>query len=151
MTATAAEPLAEPLPPVAALPVPEPVPDGGMTERQQELLARAESLPKPTVGWTLKLTTFLADFLMQTVGQAAQPGPTGAPPEDRAVLLRVVAALDEPKLKDLGKILLCDQSLELADEDLDLVWITAALARWSEQVNLALIVKNVRRVALALQ
>lgn len=119
--------------------------------KSSELQARAAQLPKPSVGQVLKLVKFLIKRLdvlqdIKDIANLNDPTKSGF-----AVIEKLVNSISEADILELGKILLMDDSVDLKVEDVDLVFLTEALAVWTEKVDLATVLKNARRVAEALK
>ena len=112
-----------------------------------ELQTRAENLQKPRVGDILKLTRFLVKYLPTGISTTSKD-PTKVGME---ALSQVIGRAKEQDLVELGKILLMDDSLQLTEDDLDLLWMTEAFAVWAEKVDIKGIVKNAQRVAAAMR
>jgi len=112
----------------------------------EEVLA---SLGRPDAGSILKLARFLLRRVNEPgiaeLFQEAKENPASG----MAVLYRLLEAIDERDLYELGEILLLGQC-EVNPDNFDLVWVTEALAIWAENIGLEKILKNVQRTARAL-
>ncbi|MFC1999141.1 hypothetical protein ACFLXE_00095 [Chloroflexota bacterium] len=113
--------------------------------------AIVESMEKPRVKDVLRLTQFVAGKIDTfTVGleglDLKDPKKTGF-----AVVLTLLDKLDEEQLLEFGKLLLGDDGNDLTVEDLDLGWLSEVLAVWAEKINLPRLVKNAKRVAVAMR
>jgi hypothetical protein len=116
----------------------------------EEALAR---LGKPRIKYVLRLVQFLGRLLAEG-GQAARAMQGVRLREanaDAAVFGAVLTSLNEEQLAELGQILLQSDEVVVRPDDVDLVWLTEALAVWAETCNLPQIVKNVQRVAAAVK
>ena len=106
-------------------------------------------MDKPRVKDVLRLTQFVAekiDTLAVGLEDLDDPKKTGF-----AVVLTLLDRLDEEQVLEVGKILLGDAGNDLTVEDLDLGWLSEALAIWAEKINLPRLVKNAKRVAAAVR
>ena len=105
------------------------------------------NMSKPKVSDVLKLVRWLmqkASVVKVTPGD--NPAQTGF-----AMIEAIISSINEEELLELGKILLGDAGKDLAVDDLDLGWISEAVAVWMEKVDLPRILKNANRVAAALK
>ncbi len=107
-----------------------------------------EDMSRPQIGETIRFTRFIAGKISGS-RTAAQAMNAESRTNDRDMIMLMMEQLDETSLLEFGDILLCGKVRDLEASDLDLIWITAGVARWCELLRMSVLIKNVRRVAAA--
>lgn len=104
-------------------------------------------LQKPKIGDVLRLTQWLVKRMSSIqIADAVDVKNTGV-----AVLGSVIGVVEDEDLLELGKILLGDAGKDLTVDDLELWWMSEALAIWFEKVDFPRVLKNAKRIAAAVK
>ena len=110
-----------------------------------------EGLGKPRIKHVLRLVKFLGALLVEGGQTARALANVDLKKGDAAVAGAMLLSLNEDQLAELGQILLQTDEVTVIPDDVDLAWLTEALAVWAETCNLPQIIKNVQRVVTAVK
>lgn len=104
--------------------------------------AAVQALGKPKLGQVLELVRWISSKAEKF---KMPDGVAGI-----GIMQALITKVDDQELLEAGKILLGPAGAELTTEDLELGWLSEALAKWAEGVDLARVLKNIERVTKAL-